>query len=515
MLKTPLTMLRWGATPAGGYISAAARYPNATALIDEHGSLTFAQVNERTNRLANAFLEAGLAPGDGIAVMCRNHRGFIEAVVAASKIGADALLLNTSFAGPQLASVMKRENPRALIYDREFDELIRDGGKGRKRYVADHKPVDVPARAEQSGKPLNDPSLEQLIASGSDTPLSPPKERGRQIILTSGTTGDPKGAMRSSTKSLDPVIAFLQKIPLRRRGTTVIAAPLFHAWGFVHFLMSMLLSATVVLDRKFDPKRTLGLVERHRADVLVVVPAMLQRILELPPEQRRHNTSSLRIVAASGSTLTGSLAERVMDQFGEVLYNLYGATEVAWVAIATPKDLREAPGTCGRTPFGTVVKIVRDDGLPAATGEVGQIFVGSVLPFDGYTSGETKAVIDGMIATGDMGRLDQNGRLYVEGRDDDMIVSGGENVYPVEVENLIGSISGVADVAVAGLPDERFGERLKAWVVKSNGAKLTAQEIKDHVKANLAAYKVPRDVVFVDKLPRNATGKVLRRELQR
>lgn len=508
-----LTLLRWGTTLAGGYIGAAARYPDATALIDEHGSLTFAQVNERTDRLANALIDDGLTQGDCVAVMCRNHRGFIEALVAASKVGADALLLNTSFAGPQLATVMKREDPRALIYDSEFGDLIGDGGKGRKRYVVEHEAVAE--NDEKTAKRLNDPVIERMIESGSSAPLDPPAEPGGQIVLTSGTTGDPKGARRSSPQSLDPALALLQKIPLRKRGTTVVSAPLFHAWGFAHFMLSVLLSATLVLDRKFDARRTLELVERHRADALAVVPVMLQRILELPPAQRRYDTSSLKIVASSGSALTGPLAERFMGEFGDVLYNLYGATEVAWIAIATPKDLREAPDTAGRAPFGTSVKIVDEDGLPVETGTIGQICVGSVLPFEGYTSGETRTSLDGMTATGDMGRLDASGRLFVEGRDDDMIVSGGENVYPVEVESLISSMAGVTDVAVVGVSDDQFGQRLKAWVVKSHGTDLTERQIKDHVKANLAGYKVPRQVEFVDELARNATGKILRRELRK
>jgi acyl-CoA synthetase (AMP-forming)/AMP-acid ligase II len=203
-----------------------------------------------------------------------------------------------------------------------------------------------------------------------------------------------------------------------------------------------------------------------------------------------------------------------MDVFGEVLYNLYGSTEVAWATIATPEDLRAAPGTAGRPPLGTIVKLLDERGREVPQGEGGRIFVGNGMVFDGYTSGGGKEVIGGLMSTGDVGHLDAGGRLFVDGRDDEMIVSGGENVFPREVEDLLADHPAVEDVAVVGVPDAEFGQRLKAFVVRREGAELTEAEVKQHVKENLARFKVPREVVFVAELPRNATGKVLRHELQ-
>jgi fatty-acyl-CoA synthase len=249
---------------------------------------------------------------------------------------------------------------------------------------------------------------------------------------------------------------------------------------------------------------------------LIVVPVMLTRILELGAEViARYDTSSLRVIAVSGSALPGELALHVMDCFGDVLYNLYGTTEVAWATIAAPDQLRAAPGTAGTPPHGTDVRLFDEAGVEiTAAGRPGRIFVGNEMVMDGYTSGDGKPMLGGLIATGDVGYLDTHGRLFVSGRDDDMIVSGGENVFPREVEDLLAEHPAVDDVAVIGVPDQQFGERLRAFVVLRDGARLSEDDVRDHVRDNLARFKVPRDVVFLDVLPRNATGKVLKRELR-
>ena len=499
-------LLRFGPTPAGGYGASAERYGDATAIIDELGTLTFREIHERTNALAHGLAAAGIREGAGVGLMCRNHRGFVESVVARSKLGADVLFLNTAFSGPQLADVARREKPKALIYDQEFAELIREAGKRRKRFIAWHGP--------EAGRP-RDPLLEDLASSGDTEPVKPPSERGKAIILTSGTTGTPKGASRSQPKSLDPAAALLAMIPLKARERTMIAAPMFHSWGFVHFTLGMSLSSTLVLRRTFDPEATLSLTAQHECTALIVVPVMMQRILELPEETlRSYDLSKLRVVAVSGSALPGALSERWMDLLGDNVYNLYGSTEVAWASIATPQDLRAAPGTVGRPPHGTIVRLYDDDGNEVRQGETGRIFVGNEMQFEGYTGGGSKDAIEGLLSSGDVGHFDEGGRLFVDGRDDDMIVSGGENVFPAEVEDLLAGHEDVIEVAVFGVDDEQFGQRLKAVVVLRDGASVGEDDIKKHVKSNLAGYKVPRDVEFVDELPRTSTGKVLKRELK-
>ena len=335
------------------------------------------------------------------------------------------------------------------------------------------------------------------------------------MILTSGTTGTPKGAARKQPDSVEPLAALFSKIPLKARETTMIAAPMFHSWGFGHFTLALPLSSTIVLRRRFDPEETLRAVAEHRASALAVVPVMLQRILELPPETiAKYDTHALKIIAASGSALPGELATRVMDTFGDVLYNLYGSTEVAWATIATPEDLRAAPGTAGKPPLGTVVKLLDEQGREVPRGQRGRIFAANEMVFEGYTGGGGKEIVDGLMSTGDMGHIDAAGRLFVDGRDDEMIVSGGENVFPREVEDLLADHEQVEEAAVIGVEDEEFGQRLKAFVVPRGGAQLSEDTVKEYVKENLARYKVPREVVFLDELPRNATGKVLKRELR-
>jgi fatty-acyl-CoA synthase len=504
--RAGLAFLRWGATPAAGYAAAAARFPNEPAVIDELGTLTFSEVHRRSNALASALADRGVVEGDGVAIMCRNHRGFIDAAIACSKLGANGLLLNTAFAAPQITDVVKREDPRALIFDEEFTDLVKEAATRRKRFIG----------WTDGDSKLKDETLEELIEQGDPSDPVPPAEKGRTVILTSGTTGTPKGANRGSPESLDPAAALLSRIPMRARETTMIAAPLFHAWGFAHWTLGLALSSTVVLRRKFEPEPILSDTAQHKATVLVVVPVMLQRILELPVETiQRYDLSALRVIPVSGSALPGPLAEQVMDAFGEKLYNLYGSTEVAWATIATPEDLRAAPGTAGRPPRGTVVRLYDEDGGEITEpGETGRIFVGNEMLFEGYTGGGGKDVINGLMATGDVGHFDSEGRLFVDGRDDDMIVSGGENVFPAEVEDLLARHEAISEAAVIGVDDEKFGQRLKAFVVTKGGKKLSENEVKEYVKKNLARYKVPRDVDFISELPRNATGKVVKRDLE-
>ncbi len=501
--KVATTFLRWGASPATGVATAAHKYPHESMLIDERGSLSFERVHRRTNALAHAFAGMGIGPGDGIGIMCRNHRGFIEATLAAAKIGASALYLNTMFAGPQLVEVTRREGPKALVYDEEFTGLLDGVDEGIARIVA-----------WSDGTPEG-PTLDSLIAANPDGDHKPPPDKPRFVILTSGTTGTPKGAQRSSPDGLLALTALIDRIPYRARDTMMVAAPLFHSWGFFHFVMSLPTASTMVLRRKFDEEETLRAVQDYRADVLAVVPVMLQRILRLPEETlARYDLSSLRITSASGSALPGELATAWMDRFGDTVYNLYGSTEVAYATVATPEDLRAAPGTAGKPPRGTVVCLYGEDDREVPPGEVGRIFVGNEMSFEGYTGGGNKQAIDGLLSSGDVGHIDADGRLFIDGRDDEMIVSGGENVFPREVEDLLADHDGVVEVAVIGVEDEEFGQRLKAFVVAGAEAEVSDDELRAHVKAHLAAYKAPREIEFLDELPRNATGKVLKRELQ-
>jgi acyl-CoA synthetase (AMP-forming)/AMP-acid ligase II len=499
---------RWGTTPAASIAASNIESPHDVGFVDELGELTFRDLHERSNALARAWRADGIEPGDGIAIMCRNHRGFVDATVAAAKLGASVLYMNTGFSAPQFKDVVEREEPTVLVYDQEFAEVLEPareaGGRRLHGYVSWH----------DSDAELPDQRLEELIRNGDPSDVSSPDEEARFIILTSGTTGTPKGAQRSSPGTIGPVAAMLSRLGLHARETTVIAAPLFHSWGFAHLQMAQALGSTAVVRRKFDPEETLKAIERSEATALAVVPVMLQRILALPEETlRKHELSSLRVVAVSGSALPGELATRWMDLFGDNVYNLYGSTEVAYATIASPEDLREAPGTAGRPPRGSVVKILDEDGNEVSAGKSGRIFVGNEFQFEGYTGGGKKEMVGGLMSSGDVGHFDDEGRLFIDGRDDEMIVSGGENVFPREVEDLLSDHDAVSEAAVIGVDDEEFGQRLKAFIVIEEGSEISEDEIRTHVKSHLANYKVPREVEFLDSLPRNSTGKVLKKEL--
>jgi acyl-CoA synthetase (AMP-forming)/AMP-acid ligase II len=494
-------LARWGATVAGGYRASAVRHPDDLAVVDEHGELTFADIDVRTTRLANGLAEYGVRQGRRVALMCRNHGGLIESIVACAKLGADAILLNTGLSADQVANVIQTHRPAVLLGDDEFVPLFR------------HLPSGLPRISTWSVHP-DDISVETLVEKSPPRSLRPPNRPGKIVVLTSGTTGSPKGARRRNPKGVGTAAALLSRIPLRAGERMFVAAPVFHTWGLAAMQIGMVLHASLILHRRFDPVDTLAAIERHRCTSLFAVPIMLQRILDLPERIRKqYDLSSLKVVASSGSALPGPFVTGFMDAFGDILYNLYGSTEVSWASIADPADLRAAPTTAGRCPVGTRVGILDAEGRPVPPGVVGRICVGNDMLFEGYTNGTNNEMHDQLMVTGDRGYLDADGRLFVAGRDDDMIVSGGENVFPRPLEDLLLTLPDVLDVAVVGVPDREFGQRFAAYIALRRGSRLNAAAIRNYVHDHLPRFAVPRDVIFLDNLPRNATGKVVKNML--
>jgi acyl-CoA synthetase (AMP-forming)/AMP-acid ligase II len=479
----------WGQSMAALGVIAAIRYPDRPAVIDEQGSTTYAELDRRCERIAAAlYAHHGIVAGSKVAVLCRNHRGFLEATLSASRVGADVLFLNTEFAPPQVKAVLEQHRPDILIHDAEF--------------AAE---TDTPAVLSED--------LDELAASNAPEPPSP-QSPGHITLLTSGTTGTPKAAPRAPTAlGLAGVTASaLNRIGLRSGEPVVICPPLFHGLGLLSSMLALFLGSPVVLARRYDAAAVLGQVDRTRAAAIVAVPAMLRRLLDLGPTAiAQHDLRSLRAVISGASTLGAPLAERFIAQFGPVLCDAYGSSEVGIATIATSADLIAAPGTVGRPCLGSSVRILDDSDQPVPIGETGRIFAGGGLVFGGYSDGSTKTVVDRRMSTGDLGHLDRAGRLFIDGREDDMIVSGGENVYPVEVEDCLASHPAVAEAVVVGVPDAEFGQRLVGYVVLREPA--TEDDLIEHVRANLARYKTPRQIVVLEEFPRNATGKVLRSEL--
>ena len=475
--------------------------PTKPGLVDEIGTLTFGEIHERSNALARALADLGIGEGDSIAVMCRNHRYFVDVTVAAAKLGADLLYLNTAFAGPQLVEVLEREKPGGRRPRRGVHQAPRQG-----RHQAPDPGLDRHPTAHDS-------TVDGLIASAATSDdLEPPERHSRVVILTSGTTGTPKGAPRNEA-GIDAAVALLERIPLRAGTRVHIAAPLFHTWGFAHLALGMLLGTTAVLRRRFDPEGCLELVQKEHCEAVVVIPVMLQRIMALPPETlsclrplRRAGGHLVRLGAARrpGDQLDGRLRRQPLQHLRLHRGRLRQHRHPRGPPEGTrrrPAGRRSAPRSRSSTPTAR--------SCPRAS--PGRIFVGNSLLFEGYTGGGNKDMIDGLMSSGDVGRF-ADGLLYVEGRDDEMIVSGGENVFPKEVEDCLARHERSPRWRRSGSTTTEFGKRLRAFVVLSDSS-CTEDDLKGWVKDNLARYKVPREIVFLEELPRNATGKVLKREL--
>jgi acyl-CoA synthetase (AMP-forming)/AMP-acid ligase II len=513
-LRQAAVIRRQGKNATTGISLSAVRSPKAVGLVDERGSLTWSELDRRCDAAAVALGEllgqrTGTLHRSGtVGILCRNHRGLVESLSASARIGADALLLNTGFSGPQLADVLERENAGLVVYDEEFAPLLEHA-----RSKIDGL-VEVLAWRDDHGAATGSThALDALIDQHLGQRPPQPEAPGRTVLLTSGTTGTPKGARRSGGGA-GTFAAILDRIPWRAGETTVVAAPMFHAWGFGQLAIAGSMACTVVMRRKFDPEAILELVNRHEASGLAVVPVMLERIIDLPDEVLdRYRLEKLRFVTASGSRMRPEAVTAFMDRFGDVVHNSYNATEAGLISTATAAELRIAPDTAGRPVVGTELRILDDQDREVPPGEVGRITVSNDSQFEGYTSGDTKSFHDNFMVSGDLGRVDEAGRLYVVGRDDEMIVSGGENVYPLEVEEILNNHDQVLEAAVIGVDDEKFGQRLDAYVVLQSGASVTPDDLKQHVKQQLAGYKVPRRVVVLDDLPRNDTGKVMKRQL--
>ncbi|MEM8902227.1 MAG: AMP-binding protein [Actinomycetota bacterium] len=496
---TTAAIARWGPTLASLSGAAAIRHGGRTAVIDDRGSLSYRELDRRTSALARGLKSLGFGQGDHLGVLCHNHRDFVEISIAAAKAGPTCVYLNTGFAPPQLGEVCEREGVGIVVCDAELLHVVDGSTFDGTVVVAD-------------GDPGSHRSIDELRGGGSGGLRLPvvPSRPTQPVLLTSGTTGTPKGARRDGRPSgLASALGVLERVPHEPGDVTVIPTPLFHAWGLAQLTIALSTASTAVLVRRFDPAATLDAVDRHRATVLAVVPVMIQRMLALD-DLDRWDLSSLRVVASSGSALPAAVALRWMDRFGDHLYNLYGSTEVGQATIADPVDLRSAPGTAGRVIPGSTVEIIDEGGRPLPAGTEGRIMVGNAAQFTEYTGGGTKDRVRGLMSSGDVGYLDEDGRLFVTGRADDMIVSGGENVFPAEIEELLLTHPDVEDAVVVGVPDDDFGQRLAAMIVLRAGAELDLDAVKALVSGRLARHKVPRDVAFVDELPRNATGKLLR-----
>ncbi len=499
-LSLGLAMAAWGPTTATAYSSSALRHPRRTALVDDYGRLTYLQLDLRTSRVAAGLRHLGVDSGQRVGILCRNHRGFVEANIALAKLGTRVVYLNPGLPTSQLLTVIEREELSAVIVDRDLIGRLDDLSNDVLRVVT--APEDEDAW-----------SFPRLSRWRPLIQLPRPLAQDDPIVLTSGTTGAPKGTVRRpGASALSATFGLLGAVPYERGDVMVLPAPLFHAWGLSQLILAATLGQTVVLRRTFDAETVLNDVEAHGADILIAVPVMLHRMLNTNHEA---DLSSLRITASSGSALPGDLATRWISTYGPNLYSLYGSTEVGQVSVATPAHLIADPASGGEALKGIDVRIVDEDGASVEVGQIGRIVVNSSMHFEGYTDGGNKEMIDEFMSIGDLGWLDADGVLHVAGRADDMIISGGENIYPNNIERALGGCADVDEAVVVGVPDPDLGQMVRAVVVINplvEASSMTAR-LKKALRTELASHEIPRQFVYVDELPRNAAGKVLRRQL--
>ena len=469
----------------------AARFGDSVAVIDRGVPLTYRDLATATRRWITVLRDLDTTrERPTVGIMCRNSAQLVIALLGALAGGVRVVFLNTDMGSTQLTTICEREHIDLLPHDDEFTGRL----------------------SELTGvRTIRTEDLDSVLAAADDS--IPPRAHGNPelVILTSGTSGVPRGAARSSSPltMLSTLAGLLEKIPLRRSDVIYLAPPAFHGWGLIATLTGLLAGATLVFDGRFSAERAVATMLAENCTAFVAVPTMLKRIMDLDDAVLQPLSGRLRIIGSGGARLDPDLVTAVTERFGPVLHNLYGATEVSYITIATPADLAHDPSCAGSAPLGVRVAILID-GMPVGPGRVGDIYVRTGAQMRSYTDGSSKHSVDGMVATGDTGYLDGADRLYVRGRSDSMIVSGGENVYPEEVELALHRHPGVADATVFTVDDADFGQRLSAVVARRAGHDVDDTALKEHIGRELSRSRVPRDIVFVDEIARTATGKVTR-----
>ncbi len=510
-------LARGAHNPALIYRVLAVNSPDKVALYWHDEALTFGEVDARMDRVAVGLRRRGLGRGSSILVMMKNRPEFVLTGGATSRMGAAAVSVSWRSTAQELAYLATHSGARAICFEHDLWPIVERTLATVPTLGQNLIAVGVPASEPPPPRAVR---FEELLEETGKFVAEPNAEDDAAVVIyTSGTTGKPKGAVRKFPKDAMPAaMQLIAETPMRVDDVHLVPCPLYHSTAFGFLAFNHMLSASAVLMDEFKPEAFLEAVQRFGVTTTALVPTMLHRILALGPEVlARYNTRSLRAIFSMGAPLPAPLALEVMDRFGDVLYNLYGATEFGIVTIATPHDLRAAPGTIGRLIPGSDIRLLDDSGRPVPDGRVGEVWAKSKLVVDGYHNDKeaTEASLrEGYFSVGDLARRDAEGRYFIEGRKRDMVISGGVNVYPAEVEAALEAHPAVAEVAVVGAEDPDLGERVRAFVVPRPGKTLTDKEVVAWARERLSGAKVPRDVVFLEALPRNPTGKVLKRELR-
>ncbi|HEV7555108.1 MAG TPA: AMP-binding protein, partial [Kofleriaceae bacterium] len=453
--------------------------------------------------------------GARVALMLPNGIEYLVAQQALARLGATAVQIGYRLKAPEIAYILGNSDPRATIVQAEYLDVMRDA-----RAQADNKGGPMLSVGGTDAQHDADDWDRALAAT---SPELPPRQKsgdgGGVIVYTSGTTGKPKGANRTWNKTgFESVADMIHQVGMRADDRHLVVCPLYHSAAPAFVAIMMAFGATIVLQNHFDPEQCLDIIQRERITCTLTVPTMIVRLTNVPAEvRRRYDTSSLRWLMSAAAPLTTEAARRFMDQYGPVLWNFYGATETGLVTLAGPHDHVSRPGTIGKALRGNQIRLLDEAGHQVAVGQVGELYARNVTLISGYHNNDeaTKSSQrDGFFSVGDMGRIDREGYYYLESRKHDMVISGGVNIYPREIEDHLHTHPAILDAAVIGVPDPEWGETLRAFIVLRHGESVSETEVIDYCRRGLADFKRPRKVTFLAELPRNPTGKVLKRELR-
>ncbi|MUT66988.1 AMP-binding protein [Paenibacillus sp. NEAU-GSW1] len=462
-------------------------YGGRIALTDDRESATYSQLLEQSEKLSFALKrQYGIMSGSKVAFLCKNHAALVKGIYAVSGTGADIYLLNAEMSDDQFRQLQEAYSFDLIIYDAERIATVERIARGTPKLAACHERL---------------PAVNRLLETASNE-VMPSRRPGRHssgklMLLTGGTTGKAKSVAHkpSLMNYLIPFSTMLTRLRLTEYKTAYIATPIYHGYGIALLLLFSALGKRMIISEGFHAEKACGIVREYKAEVISVVPLMIERMLK----QNAEDLKSLACIASGGAELNPRLAAEVSAKLGDVLYNLYGTSEAGLNVIATPYHLKYSPSTIGKLIKGVRLYIVDRDYNRVADGTVGQFCIRNDWSMRNRRGS--------WIETGDLGYRDENGYYFLKGRVDDRIVSGGENVYPIELERILLEHPSVEDAAVIGIADEQFGQRLKAFVQTAPDAYLTEEQLTEWLRSKAARYQMPKGIVLIDQIPYTPLGK--------
>lgn len=493
-----------------GYLlkRSAIKFPNKTAIVSGETRISFDELNRRTNRLANALQRKKVKKGDKIASILFNSSQLIEVYFAAAKIGAISVPVNYRLASAEVNYILRQSDSSVLIYDSELEPMVT--ALDTKGLLCISIGEITAANSIPYESLLHDSTDEEILAEVTERDL-------RFIMYTSGTTGFPKGAMFTHANNLWAALSLIINKKYDFNECVFFVNPLYHMNSYINVIACIFMGNKMVIMRKFDALQMMGLLEREEVTMCSVVPTICQRLLEIPPE-RKFNTEKWRYCTSTGAPWPFDLKKAFMQKFPHVVMaDAYGATEVFSGTLIQGDEILRKPYSVGKAYLDTLIKIVNEQKEELPTGQTGEIaFYGPHVTQGYYKNPETtkESLIDGWFFPGDLGYFDEDGYLYLVDRKKDMIISGGENIYSLEIENVLLKTEKISEVAVVGVPDAQWGEVVKAYIVLRPQVTMDKEEVIKFCAQHLASYKKPRFVEFVENLPKNSMGKIMKVDLR-